>query len=184
MSLCPWYSNVALSLIFQMSLCPWFSKCHCPWYSNVALSLIFQMSLYPWFSNVIVSKQSLLWPFPRYEVMVQVPGGRPSFWYHATRWRYRPTYCIMHCKDDQCRAPWRHWPNCAGDRPTFGITPYRDVTDRIVQVCDPVLVSRHTMTSPTDLLHHALQGRAVSCPMTEFCRCSTDFLKSRPIHFS
>ena len=30
----------------------------------------------------------------------------------------------------------------------------------------------------TDLLHHALQGRAMSCPMTsltEFCRCPTDF---------
>ena len=87
-----------------------------------------------------------------------------------------------------------------------GITPYDDVTDRliasctarminavshdvidrIVQVCDRVLVSRHTMTSPTDLLHHALQGRSMSCPMTsltEFCRCSTHFLKTRPIHF-
>ena len=120
----------------------------------------------------------------KWYIVAPLAGGRPSFRYHATRWRHRPTYCIMHCKDDQCRAPWRHWPNCAGGRPTFGITPYRNVTDRIVQVCDPVLVSRHTMTSPTDLLHHALQGQAVSCPMTEFCRCSTDFLKSRPIHFS
>ena len=36
----------------------------------------------------------------------------------------------------------------------------------------------------TDLLHHALQGRAMSCPMTsltEFCRCPTHFQKSHHI---
>ena len=88
------------------------------------------MSLYPWFSNLIVSKQSHLGPFPRYKS--HGAGGWPSFWYHAIRWRHRPTYCIMHCKDDQCRAPWRHWPNCAGVRPSSGITPYDDVTDRLI----------------------------------------------------
>ena len=140
--------------ILRASLCPWFSKCHSVLdFPNVTLSLIFQCRFVLDIPNVTLSlifqchrvKAKSPWAFPA--LRSHGAGGRPSFWYHATRWRHRPTYCIMHCKDDQCRAPWRHWPNCAGGRPTFGITPYRDVTDRIVQVCDRVLVSRHTMAN-------------------------------------
>ena len=75
-------------------------------------SLIY--SLYP---NVIVSKQSHFGPFTHYKVMAQVADR--VFWYHVIRWRHRPTYCITRCKDEQCRALWRHWPSSAGVRPIF-----------------------------------------------------------------
>ena len=101
-----------------MSLCPWYSKCHSVLdIPNVTLFLIFQMSLCPWYPKAIVSKQSHLVLFTRYKVMVQVADR--VFWYHAIRWRHRPTYCITRCKDDQCRALWRHWPSSAGVRPIF-----------------------------------------------------------------
>ena len=104
--------------------------------------------------------------YTRYKVMVQMVN--------VLEW---PTYCITRCKDEQCRALWRHWPSSAGVQPifrnrtiswrhwpSFGITPYHDVTDRVTQVSDRLLTSRHTMTSYRDVTDRVTQ---VSDPFSE-----------------
>ena len=55
-------------------------------------------------------------------------GVQPIFWICTIR----STFCISSCKDEQCRALWRHRPSNTSGRPTFDITPYHEVTDRII----------------------------------------------------